>query len=355
MSAQDVLAKNSVADFLIELMKIDSTTGKEGQLAAAIKKHFEHENWNVLAQPLSKDSSRVNLLITRTANSKPKVIFNTHLDTVPPYLSPVRHENGRISGRGSNDAKGQIAAMSFALKRLSQDHPKLAEQVGLLLVVGEETDHVGMIEANELDIRPEYLIVGEPTETRFGHAQKGALKLRLDAKGKAAHSGYPEKGLSAIHKLLDVLSVIRTEQWPKNAELGETTLNVGLIQGGQALNALADNASASLMFRVVDSAEQILQRVQNIAKASGIDVHVLGINEPVILSKPPKPYDSYTVAFNTDIPYYKRKDELKGVYLFGGGSITNAHGDDEHILIEELEKAVDVHVDLVTKLLANSS
>lgn len=72
---------------------------------------------------------------------------------------------------------GQIAAMTFALKRLQRDHPEHAENVGLLLVVSEETDHVGMLEANLLDIRPDYLVVGEPTENRFGHAQKGALKV----------------------------------------------------------------------------------------------------------------------------------------------------------------------------------
>lgn len=55
------------------------------------------------------------------------------------------------------------------------------------------------------------------------------------------------------------------------------------------------------------------------------------------------------------LPYYARRSELKGAFLFGGGSITNAHGDDEHILTEDLEKAVDVYVDLAVKLLSNNS
>lgn len=74
------------------------------------------------------------------------------------------------------------------------------------------------------------------------------------------------------------------ENWPNNEALGQTTLNVGLIDGGQALNALAANASASLMFRVVDSAENILERVRTIAKEFDVKVEILGINEPVILS-----------------------------------------------------------------------
>jgi acetylornithine deacetylase len=203
------------------------------------------QGWNVLKQ--SVDQQRSNLLITRKplSDGGPKILFNTHLDTVPPYIEP-KLEDGRIFGRGSNDAKGQISAMIFALEKIARDHPQYVNEVGLLLVVGEETDHIGMIEANQLDIHPEYLIVGEPTEMRFAHAQKGALKLRLISHGKAAHSGYPERGESAIHKLLDVLTEIRTEGWPKNKALGETTVNVGLIEGGQALNALAESASGNL-------------------------------------------------------------------------------------------------------------
>jgi acetylornithine deacetylase len=67
--------------------------------------------------------------------------------------------------------------MSFALKRLKLKYPEHAEKCGLLLVVSEETDHVGMLEANSLDVQPDYLVVGEPTENKFGHAQKGALKV----------------------------------------------------------------------------------------------------------------------------------------------------------------------------------
>jgi acetylornithine deacetylase len=79
--------------------------------------------------------------------------------------------------------------MIFALQLISKEHKDLVDSVALLLVVGEETDHIGMIEANKLNILPDYLVVGEPTELRFGHAQKGALKLRLNSRGKAAHSG----------------------------------------------------------------------------------------------------------------------------------------------------------------------
>lgn len=175
--------------------------------------------------------------------------------------------------------------MIFALNRILHNHTELVEEVGLLLVVGEETglidllilqeicltDHVGMLEANKLsNLLPDYFVVGEPTELKFGHAQKGVLKVNFILcclmpglscvsiqKGRPPipgmkhsnrllipdHSSYPERGDSAIHKLLDVLAEIRAEALPKNDFLGSTTLNVGLIEGGQALNALAARAS----------------------------------------------------------------------------------------------------------------
>lgn len=69
-------------------------------------------------------------------------------------------------------------------------------------------------------MKPDYLIVGEPTELIFGRMQKGALKIDLISHGKAAHSGYPQMGKSAIDPLLDVLNDLRNEEWPSDPDLG---------------------------------------------------------------------------------------------------------------------------------------
>ncbi|CAD5209816.1 unnamed protein product [Bursaphelenchus xylophilus] len=346
----DTMSKLSITDFLIKLMNIESTTGGEGPLANFIKEFCEFEGFEVILQDVEIHKNRYNLLIkhTKAEISDVKFLLNTHMDTVPPY---THHRIGDecIYGRGSNDAKGQIASMIFALRTLKKESPELSKQVALLLVVGEETDHVGMIRANDLNLCPSYLIVGEPTELIFAHAQKGALKIRLISKGRPAHSGYPEKGRSAIHNLLDVLQDLRSHEWPRNDDLGETTLNVGLIQGGQALNALAGHAEASLMFRVVDSAAGLLQEVETIVKGR-VEIDVLGLNEPVHLTKPPEPFKSQSVAFNTDIPYFNNYKKLDGVYLIGAGSITTAHSKHEFIPIEELEKCPGMICSLLDKL-----
>ena len=105
-------------------------------------KYLEDHGWSVVRQPISAESSQFNILATRQNHSKPRLIFNSHLDTVPPYI-PYSLDNDVIKGRGSCDAKGQVAAMVFAAEKLARNS-KVADDIGLLFVVQEETDHKGM-------------------------------------------------------------------------------------------------------------------------------------------------------------------------------------------------------------------
>lgn len=180
------------------------------------------------------------------------------MDTVPPFL-PARTDGKKIYGRGSCDAKSLIAAQMIAAQKIVA--AGYGDEVGLLYVVSEETDHSGMKKANELNLQPAHMVVGEPTENKMIKLQKGILKIRLTRKGVACHSGYPHLGDSAIDPLIDVMYDLKHEKWPETEELGATTLNVGIISGGQAANALAEYASAMLMFRLTVDPELILKRV----------------------------------------------------------------------------------------------
>lgn len=137
---------------------------------------------------------------------------------------------------------------------------------GLLFVVGEETEHQGAEEANKLQLQPEAVICGEPTELKLATGQKGGMKVKLFVQGKAAHSGYPELGVSAIEPLLDVLQAIRAEKWPKDPELGATTANIGLIQGGAAANIIPAYAEATLAIRLVTDKDVILDKLKKLVK-----------------------------------------------------------------------------------------
>ncbi|CAJ0575325.1 unnamed protein product, partial [Mesorhabditis spiculigera] len=340
-----------VKEFLLECMKIDSTTGNEGAYASFITSALKSAGWTIEEQPIAGQEHRKNVLATRGCDREDiRLVLNTHLDTVPPYIPPSE-DDVKIYGRGCNDAKGQMAAMIFAANRIAEKNPKLAEQIGLLFVVGEELDHIGMKEANKLKLSPEFLIVGEPTDNRFATIQKGAYKVHIRTTGKAGHSGYPHTGTSAIHKLVDVLHDISEHDWPKSEVHGDTTYNMGFINGGHALNAWAEKAEASIFFRITTSVEDVRARLEKIVAGRAEIDNALGGNDPVLLSKTPFEAPTIAASFNTDLSYFDGLAKLKGVYLFGGGSITNAHSDDEFIVKSDLTAAVDTYEQLITALL----
>ena len=133
------------------------------------------------------------------AGGPPHVILNSHVDTVPPWFGSS--DDGEfLIGRGACDTKGVIAAMIAAGERLRSEGVR---DFAFLFVVGEETDSIGAKSANVAfaALGSKYVIVGEPTESKFARASKGALTCTLHFDGVAAHSAYPERGDSAIARL----------------------------------------------------------------------------------------------------------------------------------------------------------
>ena len=316
-------------DLAVALMRIDSTSGHEGEVVRLAHTMLESEGWTVRRIPVSEGRDN----IYATASETPLVTLSTHLDTVPPFLPP-RVEGGRLLGRGACDAKGIAAAMICAAERLrARELP-----VALLFVVGEETTHDGAHLANAWPTTSRALIDGEPTESTIAVGTKGALRLILRAHGIAAHSAYPHLGKSATHLLLDVLHDIRALEFPSDAVLGDTTLNVGVIAGGVADNVVAPEAHARVMIRVVSDIDEILARVRE-AVAHRVAIQEIVRVAPMRLATTPG-FATSVVAYATDVPVLSAWGTP---YLFGPGSINVAHRDDEYVEIAELRAAVDAY------------
>lgn len=190
---------------------------------------------------------RSNILAYKGTSRQTRLLFNSHLDTVPPYIGPSE-DSDTLYGRGSTDAKSSIAAQLLAAEAMYADGTIGDGDVSFLFVVGEEVDHVGMIASNELGLSPQYLVVGEPTESKLAVGHKGMYKFKLQSKGKAAHSGYPQLGESAIIPLMRLLLELDAAQalFPVDPLLGPTTLNIGTISGGAAANVVPDYAQAEV-------------------------------------------------------------------------------------------------------------
>src|SRR5712672_297118 len=235
------------------LIDIESISGNEGAVGAEIYEELCHLGYAAHKMPVAHE--RFNVVAT-IEDVKPDLVFSTHMDTVPPFISSSEdHDN--IYGRGSCDAKGIIVAQIAACQRLRKE----GAAVGMLFLVGEERDSLGAKVANENPLGSRFLINGEPTENKIATASKGALRVQLTAKGKMAHSAYPELGESAIDKLLLALTRLRDLKLPENPEVGPCTMNIGLIEGGRAPNVIPDHARAQLLFRLVGPSEALRKQI----------------------------------------------------------------------------------------------
>jgi acetylornithine deacetylase len=280
---------------------------------------------------------------------EPTVMLSTHMDTVPPFFGSNEDEEF-VWGRGSCDAKGIIASMIFAAEKLLAGGTR---NFGLLFVVGEERNSAGAKAAAESPLagRTKFLINGEPTENRVAAGSKGALRYEITARGKLAHSAYPELGHSAIHSLLDVLNDVRKVSLPQDRVLGPSTLNVGTIAGGRAPNVVADEARAEIMFRTVGDPASLRDGVAN-AVVGRAEAHEV-LHTPALMLGTFEGLPQTTVAFTTDIP------ALMGVwgepFLIGPGSIHLAHTAEERVPKKELVDAVEIYARMTTRLLARGA
>src|SRR5204863_9671442 len=120
-------------------------------------------------------------------------------------------------------------------------------RVGVVFAVGEERGSDGAKIANDATAGAKFLVNGEPTDSRLGAATRGILRVKFHAEGRAAHSSFPELGVSAIDKLLDALIQLRSLPLPDDPALGRTHYSVGLISGGVAPNVVSPSAEAEVM------------------------------------------------------------------------------------------------------------
>ncbi len=276
----------------------------------------------------------------------PEVALSTHMDTVPPHIQS-REDDELIWGRGACDTHGICAAMLKAVEGL------LAEGVrgfGILLVVGEEVDGAGARFANQSPPPSvKYLINGEPTSNLLALGSKGTIRIDLEAKGKAAHSAYVELGDSAIDKLLDNLQSLREVEWPTHPVLGPSTLNIGVISGGEASNIIPDRASAQIVIRVVSDLDELK------ALAFGaLDDRVeatLVTESPAVHLEALDGFETCIVKYTTDIP---KLTNWGKPLLLGPGTIQVAHTLEEHIAKKEITEAVDLYQRLVKQLKTTS-
>ena len=358
-------------ELYLQMLQIDSTSGKEGEFAAFLSEKLRTSGCRVEEFPVeSSDTS--NLLFSW---GNPKVIFCSHLDTVPPYIPPTFEGDDTVYGRGTCDAKGQIFAMYEACLELERQG---RTDFGLLLLAGEETGSFGAKAYNSMmsdnkSMEDVWLVVGEPTDNCMASAAKGTKSFEVEFEGEAFHSGYPQYGRSAVIMFNEFVNALRSIGFPKDPILGETTWNIGKLHSDNPQNILSDKLICRVYFRTTfESDEMVCNVMKNMAGPEAklrfgrpkvqdgsdivakdvadwqryMKVTAFGGDAPtrfeVLDGFPFKP-----VSFGSDAPQLKcfgRK------ILCGPGSILVAHRDNEHITFHDLETAVQNYIDIYNRL-----
>ena len=317
--------------FFQELLRIDSTSGKERKVAEWLAERlpgmFPAANRPVLRAEEVGDGT-LNLLLTWGA---PRIVFCSHLDTVPPYIPPTLADEV-IKGRGSCDAKGQVFAIV---------------DFGMLLLAGEETGSWGAKAFAKTDFKAEYLVVGEPTDNCMVSASKGTKSFDLKFTGEPFHSGYPQYGVSAVDLFVEFVNALKAKDFGMDPILGETTWNIGLVHSDNPQNILSPELTCRLYFRTTFVSDEAV--CQWMTEAPGLLKD--GRSEPAMTSSvipgltgnlavtarggdTPARYwtveglPSKSVAFGSDAPHLKNFTHKA---ICGPGSITVAHRDDEAV------------------------
>ena len=329
-------------EFFKELLRIDSTSGKERKVAEWLAERlpgmFPAANRPELRAEEVGDGT-LNLLLTWGA---PRIVFCSHLDTVPPYIPPTLADEV-IKGRGSCDAKGQVFAIVEASKRLAEAGKT---DFGMLLLAGEETGSWGAKAFAKTDFKAEYLVVGEPTDNCMVSASKGTKSFDLKFTGEPFHSGYPQYGVSAVDLFVEFVNALKAKDFGMDPILGETTWNIGLVHSDNPQNILSPELTCRLYFRTTFVSDEAVCQWMTEAQSGRLTVTPRGGDTPArywtVEGLPSK-----SVAFGSDAPHLKN---FTYKAICGPGSITVAHRDDEHVLAADLATAVEQYIALYSSV-----
>ena len=286
-----------------------------------------------------------------------KLGFLGHTDTVE-YIEgwdnnplELTKKDNKLYGLGSCDMKGGIAAMIEAVSKI--DFTKLKYGIKLYFTYDEEIGFGGIYDlVNRKEKFPEVMLFGEPTNNEMLVGSKGLLVYELQFKGIKAHSSNPAKGKSAnmnAVKCLTELEKFYIEEIKPfeevNYEIPYTTMNVGTIHGGSALNSVSANCKVGIDFRIanVSHIDIIKREMERLAKIYDCEINILDDIEPFI-SKNELVKKIKTANFMTEASFVKDSQRI----ILGTGPVT-AHEVNEYITEESYNRLVKQYKELIIR------
>jgi acetylornithine deacetylase len=345
-------------ELLKELIAIPSESSKEKDVVDHLEGVFRRLKW--------KPVRTGNNLHTILGSEGPLLLLNSHTDTVPvgggwtkdPYLAEV--EDGRIYGRGANDAKGCLAAMIAGAARAFEKDPPPG-RICLAATCEEEISGRGLQDLIDDLPEPAAAIVGEPTGLNPAISQKGLLLLEITAKGRSAHAAWGG-GKNAVHAAAkDIMALAGITFDRKHPTLGLPSLEVTQVSGGERHNVIPDRCTLVVDIRTTPAyePEEFVSMVKNLVagKVSVRSKRLKSVDtdpkHPIVLAalscRPgAKTFGSPTVSdwvFLDGIPTIK----------IGPGDSRRSHTPDEYVTAAEVEEAAEFYAKVIRKYLSSKT
>lgn len=356
-----------VFDILDRLVAFPSVAGKpNGDIAGWIEAYLAKHATRVTLLP-GPEGDRSNLFATIGPADVPGYILSGHMDVVPagePQWSSspftLRREEERLYGRGTTDMKGFLAAALASVPALAK--LRLARPIHLAFSYDEEVGCRGVphliARLPDLCAKPLGVVVGEPSGMRAVRGHKGKAAARVIINGRSGHSSRPDLGLNAIHALSHALSAAVSEAerlthgpFDTAFEPPYSSLQAGVVAGGQSVNIIPDTATLDLEARAIPGVDpaSLLAPVKARAEAlaaDGFRIEWTPMSAYPAMSLAPETALAAllaeltgeaplaAVSYGTEAGLYQAAG-LDAI-ICGPGNIDRAHKPNEYILASEL-------------------
>ncbi|MFA6093151.1 MAG: M20/M25/M40 family metallo-hydrolase [Elusimicrobiota bacterium] len=333
----------NAVELLRSLVALPSESGREDAVVDCLEKVFCGLGWTP-----RRNGRNLHAFL---GESGPLLLLDSHTDTVPagegwsrPPLSAAV-ENGRVYGRGANDAKGCLSAMILGAARAYAQQPP-ACRVCMAATCEEEITGQGLGALLPLLPKPDAAVVGEPTNLAPAVAQKGLLVLTVRVRGRSAHAAWGG-GVNAVHAAArDILALAELRFEREHPLLGRPTLQVTQAHGGERHNVIPDRCDLTLDIRTTPdySPDEIVECVRRAVKGE-VDVRSKRLES--VATEPSQPVVRAALAARPGTAAFGSPTVSDWVFLkdvptvkVGPGDSRRSHTPDEYLEIAELEEGV---------------
>ncbi len=338
-----------VIEILENLVKFNTIKDKENK---EILDYVE----NLLKNLNFKTIKRDKILIMEN-NNEASLGFLGHTDTVEftdgwKYKKfGLTREDDKLYGLGVCDMKSGIAGIISAISQI--DFSKFKNGMRLYFTYDEEIGFSGIKDVVKFENKfPKTMIIGEPTNNEIMVGSKGLMEYKISFKGIKTHSSTPNKGKSAIISAIAFINELNLfyeseikNNLNSNFEIPYTTMNIGVINGGSAINSVPDYCEFLVDFRIIEEnqEEKIIKELKILEEK--YDAQVYEMNRISAFYNPLENYNK-TCNFITEASFIQNNR-----IILGAGPVT-AHEIDEFITIDSLYKLVEQYKILIEKCCA---